>query len=61
VSTIPLEGIVTQEFVTTPEVYVKEPNTSELWIEVVKRGRKKNKTRSRSVKIGPDDRSLLKY
>jgi hypothetical protein len=61
VSTVPLEGIVAQEFVSTPEVSIKEPDTSELWTEVVKRGRKKNKTRSTYVKIGHDDRSLLEY
>jgi hypothetical protein len=59
-SSTPVEGSIARETHVTPEASLKEPDSSELWTEVVKRGRYKNKNRSKQNKIDSYDRSILK-
>jgi hypothetical protein len=40
---------------------IKETDTSELWTEVVRRGKNRSKCRSRKEKIGEHDRCILEY
>jgi hypothetical protein len=40
---------------------MKETNTADLWTEVVRKGRNRAKTKSRSDKIGGNDRCILEY
>jgi hypothetical protein len=40
---------------------MKETNTADLWTEVVRKGRNRAKTKSRSDKIGVNDRCILEY
>jgi hypothetical protein len=39
-----------QEDLTSPQYFIKEPNSLELWTEVVRRGRPRGKGRSRNEK-----------
>jgi hypothetical protein len=45
----------------SPDCSIKEPNSSNLWTEVVRKGKNRGKYRSRSKKIGDNERGLLKY
>jgi hypothetical protein len=45
----------------TPKDSLKESNNSLLWTKVVRRGKNKNKTKSRNDKIKSNDRCCLEY
>jgi hypothetical protein len=47
--------------ITSPTSSIKEPNSSELWTEVVRKGKVKAKTRSSGDKIGINERGILEY
>jgi hypothetical protein len=50
-----------QEDLASPQCSVKEPNSSEPWTEVVRRGKPKGKARGRSGKIVENEMGLLEY
>jgi hypothetical protein len=60
-SSNPKEGIVVPELVFTLAGSMKEPDTSESWTEVVRKRKKRNKTRSRTKNIVSNDRVYLEY
>jgi hypothetical protein len=55
----PVKGGMVSEVPVTPEASLKEPNSSELWNEVVRRGRYKNRNRDEHNKIDSHDRCIL--
>jgi hypothetical protein len=48
-----------QEDLTSPQYSIKEPNSLELWTEVVRRGRPRGKGRSRNEKIVKNERGAF--
>jgi hypothetical protein len=60
-SSNPKEGIVVPELVFTLAGSMNEPDTSESWTEVVRKRKKRNKTRSRTKNIVSNDRVYLEY
>jgi hypothetical protein len=50
-----------QEDLASPQCSIKEPNSSESWTEVVRRGKPKGKARGRSGEIVENERVLLEY
>jgi hypothetical protein len=45
----------------SPNASIEELATSELWIEVVRKGENRSKTRRRKEKISENDRCILEY
>jgi hypothetical protein len=46
---------------SSPKCSMKEPNSSDLWTEVVRKRRKKAKSRSRCDKIVSNEMGVLEY
>jgi hypothetical protein len=50
-----------QGYLASPQCFLKEPSSSELWTEVVRRGKPSGKARGRRVKVVENETGLLKY
>jgi hypothetical protein len=57
----PVDSVLVGMGQSSPECSMKEPNSSELWIEVVKKGRKKARPRNRCDKMVYNERGILEY